>query len=233
MQARYYDPVMGRFLSVDPVGYSGATDTGMFGRYTYVGNDPVNATDPFGECSTDKDGNQVGVCGTDKPSQDLLDETKKNSPETTEADAFAESAGINIPFTYDPNGTGGGVDGGVTCEPCSVTVSGNSQAIDAVDTRTGETIPYANSPQELTAHEVGGHVRDRLLGQRQEGNRDQFTPNAEVNAIKAENNFRAATGNPVRRNNYNKTPPLIVVARRGGGPSSQLIYNATNLPPTK
>jgi uncharacterized protein RhaS with RHS repeats len=48
MQARYYDPVMGRFLSVDPVGYSGATDTGMFGRYSYVGNDPVNLIDPFG-----------------------------------------------------------------------------------------------------------------------------------------------------------------------------------------
>jgi hypothetical protein len=44
---------MGRFLSVDPVGYSGATDSGMFGRYSYVGNDPVNFTDPDGRCVWD------------------------------------------------------------------------------------------------------------------------------------------------------------------------------------
>ena len=80
---------------------------------------------------------------------------------------------------------------------------------------------------------MGGHVRDRLLGQRQEGDRDRFTPNAEVDAIGAENNYRAAIGNPVRRENYNKTPPMIIVSRRGGGPSSQLIYNANKLPKTK
>ncbi len=48
MQARYYDPVIGRFLSNDPVGFS-VDRPQMFGRYTYVGNDPLNATDPTGE----------------------------------------------------------------------------------------------------------------------------------------------------------------------------------------
>jgi hypothetical protein len=51
MQARYYDPLIGRFLSIDPVGFSPAQPF-MFGRYTYVGNDPVNAIDPFGLKST-------------------------------------------------------------------------------------------------------------------------------------------------------------------------------------
>jgi len=48
MQARYYDPALGRFLSIDPVGFSPDMPF-MFGRYTYVGNDPVNMWDPFGE----------------------------------------------------------------------------------------------------------------------------------------------------------------------------------------
>ncbi|MBO6689830.1 MAG: hypothetical protein JJ919_15245 [Henriciella sp.] len=43
MQARYYDPVLGRFLSPDPLGY-----TAGMGLYTYVFNDPVNGTDPDG-----------------------------------------------------------------------------------------------------------------------------------------------------------------------------------------
>jgi len=48
MQARYYDPVMGRFLSIDPKGFEDTGTPAMFGRYTYVGNDPVNKTDPTG-----------------------------------------------------------------------------------------------------------------------------------------------------------------------------------------
>ena len=42
-RARMYSPVLGRFLQVDPIGARGGMNL-----YGYVGNDPLNATDPSG-----------------------------------------------------------------------------------------------------------------------------------------------------------------------------------------
>jgi RHS repeat-associated protein len=43
-RARHYSPAWGRFLQPDPIGYAGGVN-----RYAYVGNDPLNATDPHGQ----------------------------------------------------------------------------------------------------------------------------------------------------------------------------------------
>lgn len=43
-RARYYDANLGRFISQDPIGFGG----GDANLYRYVGNNPVNATDPSG-----------------------------------------------------------------------------------------------------------------------------------------------------------------------------------------
>ena len=68
MQARYYDPVVGRFLSNDPVGFVESNlNPQMFNRYSYTWNDPINLIDPYGlnpndcnpsfECHEDNENN--------------------------------------------------------------------------------------------------------------------------------------------------------------------------------
>jgi RHS repeat-associated protein len=47
MQQRYYDPTIGRFLSVDPVTANSGTG-GNFNRYWYANNNPYMFTDPDG-----------------------------------------------------------------------------------------------------------------------------------------------------------------------------------------
>jgi RHS repeat-associated protein len=53
MQARYYDPVIGRFYSNDPVDVMEHIARGNpihgFGRYTYANNNPYKYVDPDGE----------------------------------------------------------------------------------------------------------------------------------------------------------------------------------------
>ncbi len=56
MQQRYYDPAIGRFISVDPVDVSAANGSN-FNRYWYANNNPYRYTDPDGRES-------MGITGT-------------------------------------------------------------------------------------------------------------------------------------------------------------------------
>jgi RHS repeat-associated protein len=47
MGARHYDPLIGRFLSIDPAGFS-ESDPHSFNRYAYANNNPLKFVDPDG-----------------------------------------------------------------------------------------------------------------------------------------------------------------------------------------
>jgi RHS repeat-associated protein len=46
-RARWYDPQAKRFISEDPIALEGGINL-----YAYVGNNPINKIDPFGESGT-------------------------------------------------------------------------------------------------------------------------------------------------------------------------------------
>jgi hypothetical protein len=181
--------------------------------YAYVGNDPLNASDPSGECSRDEDGNAIsGVCGTDQASQGLLDETELLSEKTKAADTLAQGKGILIPFTFDPNSKGGQasaeIDADGNATNISVEVGGSSAPVSVKDGNTGKEIAYVNDPQEITAHEVGGHVLD-FLGGGDPATGTKTTPAFEINPLRVENALRTKQGVMVFRYDYSKPAPNV------------------------
>ena len=56
MRARYYDPITGRFISKDPIGWAGGLNL-----YNYVGGNPVNWVDPWGLAPGDPYSSQHGA----------------------------------------------------------------------------------------------------------------------------------------------------------------------------
>lgn len=99
MQARYYDPVIGRFLSVDPVTLLDNGNPGNFNRYAYTLNDPINLIDPNGECSTDPDTPEPQQCknpkdlDTSKEGKDAIADNENGPGNTAHLTVYPDSAG--------------------------------------------------------------------------------------------------------------------------------------------
>jgi RHS repeat-associated protein len=76
MQARYYDPVIGRFYSNDPIGFR---DIHSFNRYAYANNNPYKYTDPDGKESKERGAGFRVLAAV------ILDALGAVSPETSQA----------------------------------------------------------------------------------------------------------------------------------------------------
>jgi RHS repeat-associated protein len=118
-RARYYAPQLGRFLQVDPVGYRDALNL-----YAYVGNDPLDKTDPTGtSCvtTTDDSGSvHAQSCRIDKDRDKLV---KKYGEEAVKKLENSMTSAVNKLLAH-PN------------ETDSVTVD----IVDKDKKRTGQTV---------------------------------------------------------------------------------------------
>jgi RHS repeat-associated protein len=72
MQARYFDPAIGRFVSTDPLGLQ-VGDAFSFNNYAYANNNPIVNWDPQGLCTA---GSEGGDCHESDPPP-----TPDNSPQ--------------------------------------------------------------------------------------------------------------------------------------------------------
>jgi RHS repeat-associated protein len=63
MQARFYDPQVGRFMSADPVEFGGE-DPFVVNRYVYANNNPYRYIDPTGTCTGSNITNGDGTCAS-------------------------------------------------------------------------------------------------------------------------------------------------------------------------
>jgi RHS repeat-associated protein len=119
MRARYYDPLLGRFISQDPSG-----DLSGGNLYAYAGNDPVNRRDPFGlddRCPPDFLRSARWAAATADPSL---------PPVVTACPAPGEGGGNPPPWGNQPNpdhpvgdGSGGGPGGDSKGTPATPTTS--------------------------------------------------------------------------------------------------------------
>jgi RHS repeat-associated protein len=179
MGARHYDPLIGRFLSIDPAGFS-ESNPHSFNRYAYANNNPLKFTDPDGRevVSIDPKGNArlaalVNELAKGKFGFDANNKLRMESSEGSgssyyqskliEAINAPERIALLIAPSYSgidvDRDTGGGMTAGIKGGNPIVVISGNSNP-NATDTK-GRS--FTESPADILAHELVGHAIPRAI----------------------------------------------------------------------
>jgi len=157
MQARYYDPVIGRFLSPDPVGFA-TGGPGYFNRYAYVMNDPVNAIDPDGKMGQLITGGKLGwrvLSSTIGASDDFL----RNKQELDN---------LSLTRTGDPTALGGDKYHHF-CANCEAAATGDSigaAIISGLREEADQKIsnkPASESENDHKANKAGREAGEQIL----------------------------------------------------------------------
>lgn len=159
MHARYYSPVLGRFVSVDPViTKSAMRSPQLWNRYAYVGNNPIRFTDPTGKyiCGGTKD-----QCKSfEDARQANLQSKRATDAVKTAANAYGDPGkdnGITVKFG-DP-GKGRGASAAMQLVGAKDAAGNFTGAMQLVGTVTIRASLKGSELQAAVAHE-GSHLAD-------------------------------------------------------------------------
>jgi uncharacterized protein RhaS with RHS repeats len=194
MQQRYYDPMAGRFLSVDPV-LTDANTGASFNRYVYVNNNPYKYIDPDGrelilapdasKAFKDKVITQLAIISSTQTGREMISTIMQSPHSIVIGPASGESYATANNYTNAENGRGSG--GTISHDPAR-----------------SPTTPVANGstaqapPAVVLAHELA-HGVDYVKGTLPKGDNPKTgIPRAEEKAVKVENKVREELKLPKR-----------------------------------
>lgn len=146
MGSRHYDPVIGRFLAVDPVGPV-ASVPASFNRYAYAQNNPYRYSDPNGEWVEDA---VLGIPSLILGTVSLADNYENGRWLAATVDVVgivADGAAIALP----------GVPGGA-----GLTIAGSRKGASALVTQSRKRGPSTDpdAPHNAKIREIGARIKD-------------------------------------------------------------------------
>ncbi|MGQ0586723.1 MAG: RHS repeat-associated core domain-containing protein, partial [Gammaproteobacteria bacterium] len=165
MQARFYDPLVGRFLSTDPI-YFSDNNPFTFNRYAYANNNPYKYTDPFGmdtkeQVSKDTSDTNPGDCsGAQQSAACSAAGTVANDPSLHDGDAPSqggESGGQPASGAQQSGNSGTGQTADLEEQGLEDAGTGNLQGppLDQVMRRHRHGVPEHSLPSARRNYGVG------------------------------------------------------------------------------
>ncbi len=133
MNARVYDPLIGRFLSADPV-LPDAGDMQQYNRYAYVGNNPMKYVDPTGHCKK-------------KPASRLCERNPDDNPSVN-----TDNTGGGVTAGGGSGGDGDGLGG-----------TPNSDIVDEIVSTGSQTEPSSSGQRPYKPSTSAGALPNDLL----------------------------------------------------------------------